>query len=90
MNDTSGPAFPSPMTLCRENGNFVPRQTANDDFDMPGMSLRDYFAAKAMNECMTASADHMDNCSPMSEVFQRAATFSYAYADAMLRARRCE
>ena len=52
-----------------------------------GMSLRDYFAAKAMTECMTASADHTDFGSPMSEVLQRAAAFSYAYADAMLKAR---
>lgn len=68
-----GPAFPA-------------HPSALGDHD--GMSLRDYFAAKVMPECMRAAADHTKAGSGMSEVIARAAIFSYAYADAMLKARK--
>lgn len=40
--DDGGPAFP--VKVGRDN---LPLQVSNDQFIMPGMSLRDYFAASA-------------------------------------------
>lgn len=74
-NNDGGPAFP---------GRLPYQNSPNDGlayFD--GMSLRDYFAAKAM-QGMLANANIDKN-----EVRDRAAiaTYSYHYADAMLAAR---
>jgi len=60
---TGGPAFP------------VPGLHENDDYD--GMTLRDYFAAKAMQGLMDAAM-------PMPEI----ADAAYEMADAMLKARQ--
>lgn len=68
MND-GGPAFPfgqiSEMTGKPVNG-----------FYDPGMSLRDYFAAKELTMCMTAD-----------ESAKTVAEMAYSMADAMLKAR---
>ena len=75
QTDTGGPAFPVP----------------DDASDMPGMTLRDYFAAKAMAFSVQsfeeiagiahkAGADY-------KEGFVVAAKFAYQIADAMLEAR---
>lgn len=69
--DTGGPAFPT-VDANRE-----------EDYGTRGMSLRDYFAAKAMHGliegALASDADfpHRDNV----------AVRAYAYADAMLAAR---
>jgi hypothetical protein len=60
--DTGGPAFPVP---------------ANAFNDQEGMTLRDYFAAKAMEGLMDAAM-------PMPEI----ADAAYAMADDMLKARK--
>lgn len=67
MKEDGGPAFP-----CHD--------ICHDDF--PGMTLRDYFAAAAMNGIM--QRDHFDpgQASPT----QRAA-LAYIEADAMIAAR---
>lgn len=69
--DISGPAFPS------EQGH-IPDGTWNQTYE-PGLSLRDYFAARAMAEliglCFSAG-----NCQDVAEK-------AYAYAEAMLDAR---
>jgi hypothetical protein len=59
-----------------------------------GMSLRDYFAAKAMNGSISANAWHPDFILPANFNFdagKRAAdavaVAAYKYADAMLKAR---
>jgi hypothetical protein len=69
MNDknTGGPAFPV-NTSCAP------------DYD--GMTLRDYFAAKAM-QGMLASADSWINKDEVEDF----ATICYALADGMLKAR---
>ena len=65
-DDTGGPAFP------------VPGLHENDDYD--GMTLRDYFAAKALESCgftvkpYNTTAETAEKC--------------YAMADAMLKARK--
>jgi hypothetical protein len=74
MSDkTSGPAFP----------------VADDASDMPGMTLRDYFAAKAMPATMAEFEDGWKQHAYESETFlQWAAERAYAMADAMLKARQ--
>ena len=72
MNDQSGPAFP----FAGETGHSL-----ND----PGMTLRDYFAAKALPHAL-------ELCSTDSEVGEsgpvtNAAAYAYEIADAMLAAR---
>lgn len=48
----------------------------------PGVSLRDYFAAKAMQGWVAVDAMRFDEAN-----VKRAAQFAYAMADAMLAAR---
>lgn len=64
------------------------------EFMGPGMSLRDYFAAKVCGAMFTVtSADHgLPNLSYRDQpdgptVVEKIATISYEVADAMLRAR---
>ena len=57
------PAFPHP-------------ENANEDY-WPGLTLRDYFAAKAMQAWLVRGRDNGDVTAQQA----------YAYADAMLRAR---
>ena len=78
MNNTGGPAFPGlhPSKECH--------------FQDSGMSLRDYFAAKAM-QGIYACPDHVtepdgsDGPDPLTD--SDIARLAYAMADAMLRAR---
>lgn len=69
--NNGGPAFPT------ENA----RQTGPSSWHEEGMTLRDYFAAKAMQAAISSK-----NC-PESFDGSVVATASYAMADAMLRAR---
>jgi hypothetical protein len=56
-----------------------PRQVNNDNlvYSDPGMTIRDYFAAKAIPALIDAAYDDLD----------KAAQDAYAIADAFLRAR---
>ena len=63
--EDGGPAFPSTIS--------------DDSLHVGGMSLRDYFAAKAMQGLMASPAD--------PESMEVAAKWSYKLADAMLKAR---
>ena len=63
--NTGGPAFPVPASAFN---------------DMEGMTLRDYFAAKAMQADMIDGV-HEDD-------FPQTAARSYKMADAMLKARK--
>lgn len=65
---TGGPAFPVPSLL--------------HDEDFNGMSLRDYFAAKAM-QAIVATVPHLAEVNPV-----HVAEEAYEYADAMLNARQ--
>lgn len=68
--DTSGPAFPVTLSAgATYNGH--------EPFD--GMSLRDYFAAKAMQGVLSSPSD--------PESMAALAEWSYRVADAMLEAR---
>ncbi|PRG40459.1 hypothetical protein [Burkholderia multivorans] len=83
-----GPAFPGKASINRSTGELQAHQFGNNDFETLGMSLRDYFAAKAMRVCAPRHV-HPDSevryVAPIS--FDDLANDAYALADAMLRAR---
>ena len=68
--DTGGPAFPCDLTSYDDEVRI----------QYQGMTLRDYFAAKAMQSLILEVADwkYMPN---------EIANFAYAQADAMMKAR---
>ena len=66
--DTGGPAFPAPAGVTH-----ITEQ---------GMSLRDYFAGKAMQAILSEDPDYHQKYE-----FIDLADFSYQCADAMLKAR---
>jgi hypothetical protein len=70
----SGPAFPTEIGP----GNDVGFQSGNERWHEPGMTLRDYFAAKAMPQIYERVE---------SGGFERVAELAYELADAMLKAR---
>ena len=78
MKNSGGPAFPT------YHGGGVQSQ-------LDGMTLRDYFAAKAMNGILESAIDWFPtgkNADLASlELFKDLAEDSYAIADAMLKAR---
>lgn len=84
MNDIKdgGPAFPM---LYREfdndHGEHVYKQT-------DGVSVRDYFAAKALPGIYERTCKMLEeNCEHVTNVYDIAAIAAYEQADAMLRAR---
>lgn len=79
MSDKDLPAFPSQYVKHKrmEVGNEAPIIESSS-----GMTLRDYFAAKAMQ------AFWFDPESTFSAKKENAAEWSYAMADAMLEARK--
>lgn len=70
-NDDGGPAFPPPY--------------ANNSMKS-GMSLRDYFAAKAMHQFLAGAV--LPAGFDASEALALAASRSYEVADAMMKARQ--
>lgn len=72
-NKTGGPAFPQSGVCTPEINSWD-----SDDFGGRGISMRDYFAAKAM-QSIPMSLDANEQ--------QLIANASYRMADAMLRAR---
>ena len=78
MSDLSlfnGPAFPQDLQGRR-----------GDDPSLQGMSLRDYFAAKALNG-LIACPSTGGSLTKESEIAKAFAKLSYMYADEMLKAR---
>ena len=80
MNDinTGGPAFPGPY--ANENGQIEAL------FKQQGMTLRDYFAAKAMQSTLADDA-YVERTETPAEWLAIVAKASYEMADAMLKAR---
>jgi hypothetical protein len=70
IKDTGGPAFPTEVV------------NTNDGYIHQGMSLRDYFAAKAMQGLLASGIE----CGP-DDVASVVAS-AYILADAMLKARQ--
>ncbi|WPX87693.1 hypothetical protein [Pseudomonas asiatica] len=73
--DTGGPAFPAPINSGR---------VRQDDSHMNGMTLRDYFAAKALAG-FSANPSMIDSYD--SKAIAYMADSAYQAADAMLAAR---
>jgi hypothetical protein len=71
MSDKNIPAFPNASIKTKEG---------IDVWGEGGMTLRDYFAAKAMQSLMWDKDLNLDNRSDVAEV-------AYAYADEMMEAR---
>jgi hypothetical protein len=69
-NNTGGPAFPA---------------TNHHGHKLEGMTLRDYFAAKAMQAIL--SSDRYAGLIGVNRYEQRTAEDAYKMADAMLKAR---
>ena len=78
--NTGGPAFPT----ARVNINGVDEQDGISAFGA-GMTLRDYFAAKAMEGILASNTEHEHED---AHIFDAIAEASYKQADAMLKARK--
>ena len=81
--ETGGPAFPSKGKRNRPRSEIYPNATGSEviEVDYQGMTLRDYFAAKAMQGLV---ASMVGGNTPTDEGI---ASYSYDIADAMLKAR---
>ena len=75
---TGGTAFPAIKIVAGDNYN---RPT---QYHLPGMSLRDYFAAKAM-QAFIAGISNVGGVIPCND--ERVSERAYNIADAMLKAR---
>lgn len=80
--ETGGPAFP-----CEGGNKFISGNEIRRTLPSSGMTLRDYFAAKAMQTLL--SRDHLAHAymSPGSEPMVDLPRAAWAWADAMLAAR---
>ena len=76
--ETGGPAFPVVQWETDDDGNLRPRQTN-------GMTLRDYFAAKAMQGLLASPRNPVGVTQDVTDVL--IANLAYKMADAMLKAR---
>ncbi|WP_180249319.1 hypothetical protein [Enterobacter hormaechei] len=76
MKNTGGPVFP----IKTSSGS------GGSSLDSCGMTLRDYFAAKAMAGWL-ASFPASESHPVVSGLEDKVASYSYALADAMLKAR---
>lgn len=76
------PAFPCEVSVNPEGTGFLVKQTGNNSFLDPGMTLRDYFAAKAMQSFLSEYGTKCDDSNLLD-----VAKSSYRQADAMLKAR---
>jgi hypothetical protein len=77
-HDEGGYAFPIPLAQTNDGGIRHASEYGNT-----GMTLRDYFAAKAMQAIYTAGIP-----SGVEMKYDEVATGAYAAADAMLKARQ--
>jgi hypothetical protein len=79
MVDNGGPAFPVAPEVDR-NGDYTS--------GVSGMTLRDYFAAKAMNGMLSADiTTHQDGVDKIVDDPSELARMSYRIADAMIAER---
>lgn len=77
---TGGPAFPVPPPTLDGCGGY--------SYTAGGMTLRDYFAAKAMQGLMQAYWDTHNEYASASSIIKCQAESAYEYADAMLAERQ--
>lgn len=90
LAECGGPAFPCDVTI--ESGELCGASTGPHTGIAPGMSLRDYFAAAAL-QGMAACQDFVnetvikERCQSREETCAALARWAYKHADAMLAAR---
>ena len=91
--NTGGPAFPGKQKALMIQSEHI-GIASEYEIEHNGMTLRDYFAAKAMQGFISAKAWHPDFIYPIDFNFdtgKRAAdavsVAAYKYADAMIKAR---
>lgn len=72
------------MSKINNGGPAFPRPADRDDCGAEGMTLRDYFAAKALQGLLASWSEHD------VIAFDEIASDAYGYADAMLKAREVE
>lgn len=84
QKNTGGPAFP--QAQCLDPNEPQKGFVSGLDVGEGGMTLRDYFAAKAMQGWFASYPDDQDTAYAVRGVCDVAA-FSYDVADAMLKAR---
>lgn len=75
QRNDGGPAFPMPIAGCNDGGIYDTMQVTGGE--LGGMTLRDYFAAAALQGMLVNGLYS----------FGGAAKDAYAFADAMLEAR---
>ena len=75
---TGGPAFPRPASEAHQHGMHSPQD---------GMTLRDYFAAKAMQGLIERETTGAFNFETHKDDPWRVALWAYDVADQMLRVR---
>lgn len=80
--ETGGPAFPVSTAEASEG-----HQDGPNTWQFPGMTLRDYFAAKAMPSCYAEYCAYANSHGYSEDWKMGVALDSYAMADAMLKAR---
>lgn len=80
-NDTGGPAFPQPAFASQNSST---GETVNHQWLSDGMTLRDYFAAKAMGSVWIDVPEDADR----ERALEHLGRASYEMADAMLKARK--
>lgn len=93
--DTGGPAFPcvwendSENNITAPDGRLMP---PNSEVVMQGMTLRDYFAASVMTECIRVADSQIAPGNAIYErlsmLFAMAARYAYYCADAMLEEKK--
>jgi hypothetical protein len=74
------------MSNTNTGGAAFPHTDSMDTATRPGMTLRDYFAAKAMQSTLADDA-YVQRTETTAEWLAIVATSSYEIADAMLKAR---
>ena len=80
--EMGGPAFPVSTAEASEG-----HQDGPNTWQFPGMTLRDYFAAKAMPSCYAEYCAYANLHGYSEDWRMGVALDSYAMADAMLKAR---
>ena len=79
--------------MSADGGPAFPCDVFDPDVDGPeqheGMSLRDWFAGKALVECIRVADHQTPGSNPkLGALFEKAATYAYFAADAMLKVRQ--
>lgn len=80
-----GPAFPVSVAMTQVPGQDVVT-TESSDFDGAGMTLRDWFAGKALCGAIANPEEYEGN----GDMYEVIATNCYRFADAMLAAREAK